>query len=82
MGRLYHVVPHDGLLDSQQVRVIQVVPGPQAEPSEAVALVSGDRHPVEDDLLVELPLDVLVGRPLHYIKGKELSVTLNIKQSK
>ena len=80
MDGLYHVVPHDGLLHSQQVRIVEVVPGSQAEPSEAVALVGGHRHPVEDDLFVELPLDVLVGRSLHYIKGKEPSVTPNTEQ--
>ena len=62
------------------MRIIQIVVGSESEPSEAVTFVCGDLDRVEDNFFMELILDILVGRPLHYIKGKELSVTLNTKQ--
>ena len=58
------------------MRVVEIIVGSDSEPSEAVTLVGRDSDPVEDNFLMELVLDILVGRPLHHTETKEMSLAL------
>ena len=61
------------------MRIVEIVVGSDSEPSERVSLVCCDRDPVEDNLLVKLVLNILVGRPLDDTEAEELSLTLKGK---
>ena len=62
------------------MRVVEIIVGSDSEPSEAVSLVGRYSDAVEDNFLMELVLDILVGRPLHDTEPKEMSLlALNVE---
>ena len=67
------------MLHSEQVRIVEIVVGSDSEPSQCVSLVCCDHDPIEDNFLVELVLNILVGRPLDDTEAEELSLTLKGK---
>ena len=61
------------------MRIIEIIVGSDSEPSQRMSLIGCNDDPVEDNFLVELVLNILVGRPLDDTEAEELSLTLKGK---